>query len=349
MAVLTQRQLNRALLARQHLLERAAMPPAQMVEQLLGLQAQEPPAPYFGLFARLQDFDPRVISAGLDDRTLVRGTLLRATLHLVTREDYLHIRPQLEPMIRTRVVGSLVRHLPGVDLDELAVAARELYRDEPRIARAAGRALKERWPDADTASLGYASVLVPLVQLPPRGQWGRTGRAILADAEQWLDTPLPPAPDRDGLVRRYLRAFGPATVGDLRIWSGLTGLRDVAERLRPELRTFTDERGRELLDVPDGLLPDPDAPAPPRFLPEFDNALLAHDDRTRIIDDDLRRDVVGGHRFFTVDGFVAGRWTVDGRGAAATVRVEPARKFTKAERRAVDEEAERVQAFARTG
>jgi hypothetical protein len=150
-------------------------------------------------------------------------------------------------------------------------------------------------------------------------------------------------------VRRYLEAFGPATVADLRIWSGLTGLRDVVERLRPELRTFTDERGHELFDVPDGLLPDADTPAPPRLLPEFDNALLGHDDRTRIIDDELRRDVVSGHRFFTVDGFVAGRWTIEGRGAAATVRIEPARRLTQAERRAVDAEAERVQAFARTG
>jgi hypothetical protein len=340
--VLTTRALNRALLARQHLLERSSMTPAAMIEHLLGLQAQEPPAPYYGLWSRIADFDPQVVSDGLDDRSLVRGTMMRATLHLATSEDYLHIRPQLHGMIRQRVIGSLKRYLVGVDdLDELAAAARDLYREEPRIARAAGRALNERWPDADTASLGYASALVPLVQLPPRGQWKRPGRAILADAESWLGTPLPEPPAPDALVRRYLRAFGPATVADMRMWSGLSGLREVFDRLRPELRTCEDEQGRELFDVPDGLLPDPETPAPPRFLPEFENALLSHDDRSRIIDDEHRRDVVAGHRFFLVDGMVAGRWRVED----GAVVVEPTTPLRKADQRAVDAEARRLAAF----
>lgn len=346
--LLTRRQLNRALLARQHLLARTSLPAPAMIEHLVGMQAQEPPAPHYGLWSRLDDYEPSVVAQALDGRELARGTMMRATIHLVTREDYLGLRPLLQPLIRTRMVGSLKRFMTGVDLDELEVVARELFVAEPRIYRAAARAMADRWPEADVASLGYACAIVPLVQLPPRGQWGRTGRAILADAEQWLGAPLQATPV-DALVHRYLRAFGPATVADMRMWSGLTGLREVFERLRPELRTFADEAGRELFDVPDGLLPDPATPAPPRFLPEFENALLGHEDRSRIIDDEHRRSVIEGHRFFTVDGFVAGRWRVEGKGAAATVVVEPTGRLARADRRAVDAEAERLQAFARSG
>ena len=347
--VLTTRQLNRALLERQLLLRRARLPVLDAIEHLIGIQAQEPPAPYFSLWSRVEGFDGHALSAHPEDRQAVRTGLMRATLHLVSARDGLWLRPLLAPAIRARMMSSLRRGLTGVDLDELVRVVAPLMADAPRTVADLRREVAGRWPDADPMALGYAiPALVALVQVPPRGLWGRSGQARLFPMDRWLGAELPAAEPADRLVLRYLRAFGPATVADIRTFTGLAGLRDVVDRLRPQLRAFGDERGRELLDVPDGPLPDPDTPAPPRFLGNFDNALLGHDDRSRIIDDEHRRLVVDGHRFVLVDGRVAGRWRLDGKGADVRVDVEPFGRLSRADRAAVDAEAERLLAFART-
>jgi hypothetical protein len=323
MSMLDVRVLNRALLARQLLLRRHEMSAVDALEYLVGLQAQEPLEPYIGLWSRLAAFDPRELADLLETRRAVRTLLMRRTLHLVTARDCLVLRPPHHSMLVARMWGTLRHRLPGVDLAELAEAGRPLFEQQPRTVSEVGRALADRWPGVAARDLGDAlSSLVPLVQVPPRGIWGQRGPARNTTIEAWLDSPLSDSTAAvDALILRYLTAYGPAASADIRAWSGLSGLRDALQRLQPRLRTFRDARGRELLDVPEGLLPDPETPAPPRFLPAFDNAVLAYDDRSRIIDQTHRGLSVQGARFVLVDGRVAGTWTVVSDDVTATLRI----------------------------
>ncbi len=322
MTVLGPRALNRALLARQGLLRREAAPVPDVLERLVGLQAQVPWNPYVGLWARLEAFEPEALSRLVAQGAAVRTGVMRATLHVLTLRDAQRIRPLLQPVVRGRSLTAFRRQLAGSDVDAIAAAGLELVRERPRTRKELGRLLGERWPDAQADAVAFAAIFAnTLLQVPPRGEWGGVLQATWAPIPGPLDAGYPP----DDLVLRYLRAFGPATVGDLRTWSGLTGLRAVVERLRPRLRTLRDEAGRELLDVPDGLLPDADTPAPPRLLPEFDNAFLSHEYRGRIVagPDPLRDLPPGGFRgCVLVDGFVAGHWSCDG-GAVTLHGVEP--------------------------
>ncbi len=318
------------------------------LEHLVGLQAQEPLEPYVGLWSRLTAFDPRELAGLLETRRAVRTLLMRRTLHLVTARDCLELRPLHQSMLVARTWGTLRRRLPGVDLAELAELGRPLFEQQPRTLPEVGRALAGRWPGVAARDLGDAlSSLVPLVQVPPRGVWGQRGPANNTTVEVWLGRRLPDATPAavDGLVLRYLTAYGPAASADIRAWSGLSGLRDVLVRLRPRLRTFRDVRGRELLDVPAGLLPDPQTPAPPRFLPAFDNAVLGYDDRSRIIDQAHRGLSVQGARFVLVDGRVAGTWAVVPDGVTATLRVMLLVELKRPDADAVVDEGRRLLAF----
>lgn len=312
--VLTRRELNRSILARQGLLRRERRPALGVIEQLVGMQAQEPPDPYVALWSRVEGFEPMELSRLLLDRRAVRiVTLMRTTIHLVSAGDALRIRPVVQPVAeRAWRSSGFARQLAGLDLGEVLAAGRELLAERPHAARELGRRLAERWPDHDPQALGYAvRFLVPLVQVPPRGIWGQKAAPVLDTVAHWLGQPLDPAPSVDDVVRRYLAAFGPATVRDIAIWSWLTGLREVVERMRPGLVTYRDDRGRELFDVPDAPFPDPDAPASVRFLPQYDNLLLSHDDRSRVIaPEDRGRTYWRGS--VLVDGFVAGTWRIGG-------------------------------------
>jgi hypothetical protein len=345
--VLDARALNRALMARQLLLERQAMPALGAIEHVIGLQAQEPLEPYVGLWSRLRDFDPAELVELIESRRAVRTHLMRRTLHLVSADDALSLRPQFQSMLEARMLGSHGRQLEGVDLRELAAIGRPLFEEQPRIVAELGRALVDRWPGVVASELGSALlILLPLVQVPPRGIWGCSGPARLMPMDAWLGRPLAdPAPPLDALVRRYLAAFGPASAADIRSWSGLTGLKETIDRLRPELREFRDESGRVLLDVPDGPLPDPDVPVQPRFVPAFDNVVLGFADRTRIIDDAHKSLSADGARFVLVDGRVAGRWTVDRRDGSAVLRVSRLRPLARGERDSVAEEGRRLATF----
>jgi hypothetical protein len=349
--VLTAQALNHASLARQYLLERRTTSPAATLEHLVGLQAQEPQEPYVGLWSRLNAFEPAELVALLEDRDAVRTALMRRTLHLVTARDALALRPLHQPMLVTRMLGTLRRRLPDVELDLLAELARPLFEQEPRGVTEVARLLADRWPEVAPRDLGDAlSSLLPLVQVPPRGLWRQDGSARQTTIGSWLGRPLDqPGTSADALVLRYLAAYGPASSADVRAWCGLTGLRAALQRLRPGLRTFRDERGRELFDVPDGPLPGAEMPAPPRFLPAFDNAVLGYDDRSRIIDDAHRRLSVAGARFVLVDGRVAGTWATDEGIEHTTLKVRPLRPLRPGDRDAIVAEGESLLTFLTGG
>ena len=348
--VLGRRARNRALLERQLLLRRVRRPAAEVVEHLVGLQAQEPRDPYVALWTRLEDFDPDELGGQVAGRQMVRGPLMRTTLHLVSARDCLTLAPLLRPVLeRNYWTGSpFGRKVKGVDLDAVLAAGRALLDERPRTNAQLRALMAERWPDYDATSLAYAvHHLVPVVQVPPRGVWGQKGLPTWATTEHWLGRPLDPAPSIDQVVLRYLAAFGPASTMDVQAWSGLTRLREVTDRLRPQLQVFRSEAGRELFDLPDAPRPDPDTPAPVRFLPQFDNVSLSHADRSHIAadaaaswpSDDLHWSSL------LVDGFVAGVWRLarDGKAATLTVRLFATQNSqTQAE---VAEEGERLLGF----
>jgi hypothetical protein len=326
---LTTRALNRALLARQLLLHRAEMPVADALEHLVGLQAQNPRDPYLSLWSRLDAFDPQRLSDLIARRRAVRISLMRSTIHLVTASDALAVRPVLQSWLERNLSTATPfgRQIEGIDIRALAAAGRGLLIDEPMTFAELGRRLSEPFPGYDPTALGYAvREYVPLVQVTPRGLWGESGRALHTPAEHWLGQAFGPAPDIEQLLDRYLRAFGPATVADFAAWSGLP--------VGPLSKRF----GREPLDAPGAPLPDGDTPAPVRFLPDYDNVLLAHADRSRILPDGARGSDVIGRPTVLVDGFVAAFWKLDRRTGEMTV--SPLRKLRTSERREVLTEAE---------
>jgi hypothetical protein len=350
--VLGRRALNRATLARQLLLQRHAMPALEAIEHLVGLQAQAPNAPYVGLWTRLEGFRASELAGALTGRDAVRTWLMRGTVHLVTAADCLALRPLFESMGERLFTSSpFSRNVAGIEWWGLWGAVWALLEAPPPAPAELSRLLGERWPDHDRLSLAYAiSYLVPCVQVPPRGVWGTTGPAVVTTVEAWLRRPLAVGGSVSDLVARYLAAFGPATVADVRTWSGLTAVREIVDELRPRLRTFRDDDGRELFDLPDAPRPSPDTPAPPRFLPEYDNLLLSHADRARVIEDDRRPPLPPGNGgvigTVLMDGFWRGTWAIRREGGRAVMAVEPFATLTAADRAALADEGSRLVAFA---
>ncbi|HXY71870.1 MAG TPA: winged helix DNA-binding domain-containing protein [Actinomycetota bacterium] len=340
---LDRRTLNRALLERQLLLRRRKIAAGDAIEHLVGLQAQIPANPYVSLWSRLAGFAPSHLADLVRDRRAVRLALMRSTIHLVSANDSLALRPVIQPVLDRQLrASSFGRNLAGIDDAALVRAARVLLR-EPKTLAELGAGLARRWPDRDATSLAYAiRNLVPLVQIPPRGVWGESGQATHVAAETWLGRPLSRSRRADDVVLRYLAAFGPASVRDVQSWSGLTRLREVVDRLRPRLRTFRDEQGRELVDVPGAPLPDAETPAPPRFLPEFDNVLLGHHDRSRIFRDERQRTALIGRPTVLVDGTVGATWDASAAKGVATLSVRPLGRISRAHRAAVSEEGIRL-------
>jgi hypothetical protein len=340
-----------------------------MVEHVVGMQAQAPLAPYVALWSRLEGFDPGVLSGLIESRAAVRAiALMRGTIHLVTADDAIGLRRIMQATIERQVSyrGPLTTALAGLDRPALLDTGRAALAARPMTTTQLAAELAPTWPDRDALILAIAiRDLVPVVQVPPRGLWGRTGKPTIATTEGWLGRPggladaasargsesqRASAADLERLVVRYLAAFGPATVADMQAWSWLTGLREVVERLRPSLRTFRDERGRELFDVPDGVLADPETPAPPRFLPEYDNLILSHRDRSRVLPPERRppQGFGDGARMGSVlvDGFVAGTWRLEGRGSrpktAITLAIQPWARLPALDVRALASEAARL-------
>ncbi|MCX4237318.1 MULTISPECIES: winged helix DNA-binding domain-containing protein [Streptomyces] len=343
--VLSVRELNRATLARQSLLRRAGLSAKDAIEHLVGLQAQNVKPPYYALAARLEGFTPQELSTAMEAREVVRIVTLRSTIHTHTADDCLTLRPLVQAA-RERELYGFRKGLAGVDLDRLAVLGRELVEAEPRTMKQLREALHAEWPDADPAALAIAArCRLPLVQVTPRGLWGRSGQVALTTAEHWLGRPSEPAPAPDATVLRYLAAFGPASVKDMQTWAGLTRLREVFERLRPQLVTFADAHGVELFDLPDAPRPDADTPAPARLLPEFDNLLLSHADRSRVVSAEHKGRTWRGNQAYPtllVDGFVAGVWRLEETGGGDVLTVEPFGTLTDRQRAEVTDEAGRM-------
>jgi hypothetical protein len=347
-SVLGPRALNRALLERQLLLRRTALPASDALRHLVGLQSQSPNAPYIALWTRLADFDPDELASLVATRRAVRISLMRSTLHLVTARDCLALRPVLQPVMERRMQAGFGRELRDVDLEQLVEAGRVLVERAPCTLGDAGRALAMQWPGNEPRLLGNAlSALMPLVHVPPRGIWGRNGRAELTTAQRWIGRPLERSARPDELIVRYLSAFGPATVADLRTWSGLTGLGEAIDRLRPGLRCYRDERGRELLDLHGAPLPHPDTPAPVRFLPEFDNVVHAHADHSRIVAAGHHKHVLP--KTFLVDGFVGGTWKLVRGGGIIRLEITPFAEIGRDDRVALAEEAMLLLGFLAAG
>jgi hypothetical protein len=350
--ILTTRALNRALLARQFLLERAEISALEMIERLVGIQAQIPNGPYVALWSRQQAFRPDELSGLLEDRRVVRTSLMRSTIHLVTADDCLALRPIFQPLLERAFSGQRdwAKAAAGVNLDEVLDVVRTLIEEQPRTGAELRMLLDGKWPGRDAGVLAMAAkFMLPVVQVPPRGVWGKTLLPTWTTIEGWLGRPLERNPSVDDLFLRYLAAFGPASMADFRRWSRLTGHTDIVGRLRPRLLTFRDENGRELFDLPDAPRPDPGVPAPPRFFPDYDNVFLGHADRTRIIDPMELNPTVIGTSSFTLDGFFAGTWKVDRTKTAATLLIDPLKPLSKADRSALTDEAAELLTFLQPG
>jgi hypothetical protein len=348
--VLSQRELNRALLARQLLLERADMPAAQAIERVAGLQSQASAPPFIGLWTRVADFRESELQDLIDNRAVVRGTMMRHTIHFVTPADYLWLRPTIQPALDKNYGAQTNKRLAGFDIQPYLDAARTAFAERPLSFAEVKQLIRDLDPGCDIDAVSYAvRTHLRLIGVPNGSRWRFGGRAPFVLADTWLEQPVPDTADPPEMVRRYLAAFGPATPADATTWSGVGGMRAVFEELRPELRTFRDEAGRELFDVPDGLLPDARTPAPVRFLPEFDNTLLSHNDRTRVVADEHRQRVyiMPGRVMGTIllDGFVAAGWKVEREGRKATLVVEEFRPLKQKERRELAPEGEALMRF----
>jgi hypothetical protein len=344
-----QRQLNRALLARQLLLARARLTPEQAIEHLVGMQAQSPTSPYVGLWTRLEDFRFDSLAQMLGDRRVVRLVLMRSTIHLVTADDAHGLRPLLGSVLERGFTSSQFgKLLSGLDLDPVVTAGRTAVDAKPLTFAELGAELNKRWPSYGGQALAQViRTHVALVQTPPRGIWGQGGQARHTSLEAWLGPPSGTATTVDVLIRRYLAAFGPASVADMQKWSGLTRLREIVDRLGPQLISFHDDNGAELFDLPDASRPSAETPAPIRYLAEFDNALLSHADRTRIITEHDRA------RLFTkngiipgtvlVDGMVRAQWRLDQmKNHTASLTVVPFRRLSKRDASAIANEGQRL-------
>jgi hypothetical protein len=324
------------------------MPVGDAVEHLVGLQAQAPMPPYYGLWSRLEGFDPNELGRMLTEREAVRLTLMRGTVHLVTVRDALLLRPLLQVVIERAHNGAFGRRMGGVDLEELGKAVRELLAEGPLGARELGRRLVELGIGDDAEAIGYAArVYVPLVQVTPRGVWGAGGQAKYATIESWTGLELERRPSIADVVLRYLGAFGPASVLDVQKWSGLTRLNAVFEELRPRLVIFRDEDDTELFDLPEAPRPDADLPAPVRFLGEYDNVLLGHADRRRIIPEGFPWvAMLAPGRFVNnllADGMLRATWWIERDGKRrATLAVRPFGKLSKREQDEVAAEGQRL-------
>jgi len=353
-APLSTRQLNRALLARQFLLEPTTLPALDVVDRLGGMQAQEPRPPFIGLWSRIRDFRREELLSLVRDRKVVRATAMRGTLHLLTTEQYTELRGPIGPMLGD-VLSILGQRAKNLNLAALVETAQGFVGQKPMTFTEIRAALADAFPDVeDERAMGFVvRMLLPLVIVPEEAPWGFRADPRFIEASTWLGQAVGTGGDLRQLVRRYLRAFGPATVVDAQAWSGVKGLRPVFEEMRSELIVLRDERKRELFDLPDAPRPPEDTPAPIRFIADYDNLILSHNDRTRIIADEHRPKVVSRNlrvaATFLVDGFVAGTWKTSTKKDVAALDIQPFVALSHETQVALEEEGDGLLRFLEAG
>jgi hypothetical protein len=345
---LTRQRLNRTLLLRQHLLERVAMKPEEMVRHLVGLQAQENLPPYLSLAARLTTFDPADVSRQLEQRQLVRLLTMRGTIHLLAPEDAAVLRPWVAPRIEQEIRASQsIGDTREIDRSAAVTALGEVLADGRLPQKEIGLRLAERFPYPATQLGQLARSIAPLAQLPPRGCWKAPGGVVYDYVDRWTGVPMA-EPDVPELVRRYLRAFGPATAADVTAWSAVTRLGPVLKEM-DDLVRHEDEDGKVLYDLDGAPIADEDAPAPVRLLGTYDNVWLSHAARDRVTDPDARKSWMGtnggiGNTLFA-NGWLAGIWRI------VDDRVEIDRlhsDLTRNQQSELDEEIARVEKLLAT-
>lgn len=348
-SILKLRELNRATLARQVLLQREQLAVPAAIERLAGLQAQLASAPYVGLWTRLDDFKREDLAGLIENRKVVKATFIRGTLHLVTAEDYLQFRTALQPLLMDAASSIAKRRGGDFDLDKVLKAARKFIGERPRSFAEISEMLERLMPGVDVGAMRYSvRTHIPLVQVPVPTGWSYPNKPEFTLAEEWIGRKTSPRDELQELVKRYLAAFGPASVTDAQTWLGMK-LKETFESLRPELQSYRDEGRRELFDLPGASLPAEDVAAPARFLPEYDNLLLSHSNRTRMVADEYRSRVyLPGLRVaatILVDGFVRGAWKIEKTKTTAALVIEPFEKLAKKDRAALAEEGERLVRF----
>ena len=316
------------------------------MELLVGMQAQNPQDPYYALWSRVEGFDPEDLSGMIERREALRGALMRGTLHLTTTPDFLFLRSHLQETLAA-VLGStsFAKDTAAMNRAALLDKGKSLLEAHPMSRADLARALEETWPEIPGNSMAMVvTYLLPVIQVPPRGLWGQKGAATWTTIESWVGSGLPTVTDYELIVMRYLAVFGPATISDIRVWSRFNGLRQVVDGMRDRLRTHQGEDGSELLDHPDAPILDEDTPAPPRFLPEYDNVLLGHSDRSRFFTPGIVSPGWAGN--LLVDGVFSGWWKIARDGKTSRLEAHLQSKVPRAQVRAVEEEAERLHLFA---
>lgn len=353
MDTLSLRQLNRATLDRQMLLDRQRRGLVEAVGTLIGLQGQVSEGPYQGLWSRLAGFRHEDLTELIVERTLVRATSLRATLHLHSVDDLLGLRPHVQPTLDRMWQSAFGRRFGDNDAAAVRKAGVKLLNKAPTTGGALGKALQAQFPDGEPlAKSTLLQVKEILIQVPPTRLWGSGHAPVLARAENWVPKPHRRPLKLDELVLRYLRAYGPASVGDMQSWSGIGKLAPVFAALGDRLRTYAGEDGRVLYDLADAALPDADVEAPVRFLPDYDNAILGYERRERIVSAGDQKRLAALTRSFRavlVDGVVAGSWSIGRKKQDATLTLTPFRRLLKREQRAIEQEGVAFLAFMEDG
>jgi hypothetical protein len=326
------------------LLARERVTPLRAIERLVGLQAQEARPPFVGLWSRLHGFGREKLTRLLLGRKAVRATAMRATLHLMTAKDFKRLRPALQPALTQAMQSALRKRAEDLDVPALVSESRRWFKTRQATFETLRARLADLDANGDPRAMAYAvRTHLPLVQVPDDGPWGFPSTAEFTLAESWLSAAMAGEAAPEPLVRRYLAAFGPATPADAQTWSGMKGMGEVFEKLRPRLRVFRDDKDRELFDLPEAPRPSDRTPAPARFLPEYDNLVLSHADRRRVIADEHRPLVVMRNlrvlATFLVDGFVAGTWKVERARASATLVIKPFATLPRAAREELTAEA----------